>query len=396
MKLDYPCKEKNSCTGCGLCAEICHQKCISMIPNTEGFLYPKIDKEKCVSCGLCSIKCPMNNSNRNERYKKKFYSASNSELRQLKISSSGGIFLALVNVVMANNGYVAGCVYNENMEAVHTVSNDINCVERMCGSKYVQSRAFECYADVKKLLQSGYSVLFTGTACQVMAIREYVGEYNADKLITMEILCHGVPSPSLFSKYVSYLENRLRGEIVDVQFRNKEKYGWGSEHKTCVKYIRNSVVKSYRPFMPAYFSAFFYGMNLRESCYRCKYANSDRVADLTVGDFWGSWYKFKKEFPEGISVISVNTSKGNEIFDSIKEKCFNLFEIEELEAMKSNDNYFQPVKRTNDREWFYKSLDEYDGLWKRVYFAKHYRKKIIKSLYGALVPKKIRMMRHQK
>lgn len=390
----YPCKDKNNCSGCGLCKEICPSKCINMLPDEEGFLYPVIDEGKCVSCGACVRKCPANLMISKKDFNKKFYCASNKNLKQLKMSSSGGIFLAIANEVIQKGGYVAGCVYDENMEAVHTVTNSTEILEKMCGSKYVQSRAYECFSDVKKLLMEGTTVLFTGTACQVMAIKQFVGNID-EKLITLEILCHGVPSPLLLCQYVSYLEKKLNGKIFDIQFRNKEKDGWGSEHKTCVKYLKNGEIKSYRPFLPAYFSAFFYGMNLRESCYSCKYARNERVADLTVGDFWGSWYKFKKEFPEGISVICINTETGHKWFKNITDKCFNLFELKENEAMKSNDNYYHPVKRTADRDCFYKGLSSYAGLWKKTYLSKNYRRKILTSIYGAIIPKKIRMMRHK-
>lgn len=382
---------QSNCTGCGLCSEKCPQNCISMAPNEEGFLFPTVDLHTCINCGVCSSYCPINTDGNDLKNsgKRKYFCAIISDNDKLIKSSSGGVFRIVADWFVDNNALVCGCVYNDQMVATHIISNRIEDISRMCGSKYVQSKISHTFSAIKNNLLSGNKIMVTGTACQLAALKMYLGD-EYDNLFCVEILCHGVPSPSLFDKYVLYLERKLRGKIVDIQFRNKEKNGWGSEHRTCIVYEKNNKLLKYRPTLPAYFSAFFYGINLRESCYNCKFATPERVADLTIGDFWGSWSKYGKRFKQGISVIGVNTKKGEELVNNVKHN-FDFFEsLTEDEAFKSNDNFEHPVKRPDERKDFYKNLPTYNGLWKRTYMTKTYRRKTIASIYGAFVPAGLR------
>lgn len=393
------CIAREACTGCGLCLQICPKKCISMRADEEGFLFPSIDKNECVDCGLCKKKC-LAASESNTLFHQNgsaYFCSAISDKDMLIKSSSGGMFGIIAEHFIEIGGYVCGCIYNENMEAVHIVSNKKEDVLRMYGSKYVQSRAYLCFDDVKALVNKGESVLFVGTACQIAAVRRCLDK-DHDCLLCVEILCHGVPSPGLFSEYVKYLEKKLGGKVTDIRFRDKEKHGWGSEHRTCVVYEKNRVVKKYRPFLPAYFSSFFYGLNLRESCYNCKFARLDRVADLTIGDFWGSWAKYHKRFEEGISVVGVNSKKGNRVIEILEDKLGFYDKLTQKEAVRSNDNFEHPVKRPIERNNFYKFVGgpQYKGLWKKTYFTRSYRRKTMVSVYGAVVPAKIRFAVHRK
>ena len=347
---------KELCTGCGLCAQKCPKGCIAMKPDAEGFLFPEIDTSACIDCGLCIRFCPTTsiaNTLYHEEEQEYFCSIAQDKATLLK-SSSGGIFSLLSNQILNEGGYVCGCIYDENMQAVHTVTNSPDTVLNMYGSKYVQSRAYHCFPTIKQLLEEKNTVLFTGTACQIAACRLFLGK--------------------------------------DVQFRNKEKHGWGSEHRTCVLYEKRGKIKKHRPFLPAYFSAFFYGLNLRESCYRCRFADKKRVADLTIGDFWGSWAKYGKRFDEGISVASVNTAKGAFLKEKIQSGSIFFEQLTRNEAVKSNDNFEHPIPRPKERTAFYSRslLKTYRGAWKKAYFSRTYRKKTLASLYGAIVPAKIR------
>ena len=385
--------DKHSCMGCGLCAEICPKNCIIMAPDKEGFLFPSIDSTACVECGKCLKECPVNESADSlyHKYDYKYFTSIISDKEMLIKSSSGGMFGVMAKEILKEGGYVCGCVYNDNMVAEHIVTNSQADVDRMFGSKYVQSRANGCFSEIKEILENGVSVLFTGTACQIAALRIYLRR-DYEKLFCVEILCHGVPSPKLFAEYVSYLEKKLKGKVLDVQFRNKEKHGWGSEHRTCVVYEKKGSVRKYRPVLPAYFSSFFYGLNLRESCYKCRFATRERIADITIGDFWGSWAKYGKRFDEGISVVGVNSNKGNVLVSKIKDNFAFYDELTQKEAARSNDNMEHPIKRPSERNGFYKGKIEqsYRGLWKKAYLSRTYRKKTIASVYGAFVPAKIR------
>ena len=389
----------NQCTGCGMCSVKCPQSCIEMLPDEEGFLFPSINESKCVSCGLCLTDCPATYASdsliHNEQIT--YFSAIINDDDLLLKSSSGGVFGILAKHIIEVGGYVCGCVYDEKMNAVHTVTNEWSCVKKMFGSKYVQSRAYICFNEIKKILLEGNKLLFTGTACQIAALRNFLVE-DYSSLICVEILCHGVPSPMLFSQYVRYLEKKLSGRVIDIQFRNKEKHGWGSEHRTCVVYEKKGVIKKYRPILPAYFSAFFYGLNLRESCYQCKFAKKERIADLTLGDFWGAFAKYGKNFEEGISVVGVNSTEGHKLIDLVCNQ-FKLYEfLTEEQAIRSNDNFRHPIRRPTERDNFYKNRKNkgYYGLWRKAYLSKTYRRKTLASIYGAFVPAKIRFALHRK
>ena len=392
------CVSAHDCSGCGLCSQICPKGCISMKADKEGFLTPEINKEACIECGLCLKNCPVESRGNDLVYHNeiKYFCATISDKDMLLKSSSGGMFGILAEHVLKVGGYVCGCVYNENMEAVHIVSNKNEDILRMYGSKYVQSRAYGCFAEIKSLLKDGNQLLFVGTACQVAALRKFlVNEY--ENLICVEILCHGVPSPALFAEFVKHLEKKLGGKVVDVRFRDKEKHGWGSEHRTCVIYEKNGVLKKYRPFLPSYFSSFFYGLNLRESCYRCRFAKLQRVADITIGDFWGYWVKYGRRFEEGISVVGVNSPKGLKFTERLKDKLDFYDNLTEAEAIRSNDNFEHPIKRPKERSDFYNFSGKirYKGLWKKTYFTRTYRRKTLSSVYGAVVPAKIRFALHK-
>ena len=389
--------DKEKCTGCGLCAEKCPKDCILMIEDGEGFRFPQIDFTKCVKCGLCMHFCPTTPAADilYSKYERSYYCGIIKDTEMLIKSSSGGVFGALAEYIISIGGYVCGCIYTDDLEAVHILSNRKQDIEKMYGSKYVQSRVEHCFPEIQSHLISEDTVMFTGTACQIAALRLYLGK-GYSNLYCVEILCHGVPSPGLFRQYKNYLEKSLGGKIKDIRFRDKSRDGWGSEHRTCIIYEKNGKLHDKRPILPSYFSSFFYGLNLRESCYQCRFATFERVADLTIGDFWGSWAKYKKRFYEGISVIGVNTKKGKELSKKIAGK-FSFFEVlREDEAIVSNDNFTHPIKRPIERNRYYDGIQQngYRGLWRKAYFSRTYRRKTLASIYGAFIPEKIRIKLH--
>ena len=272
---------KKDCSGCSLCVQLCVKECISMRSDEEGFLFPVIDMDKCIDCGLCYRKCPVNRQSvTNNKNFPKYYASAISDTKELLECSSGGTFIELAKYVLSQGGYVCGCVFDEHMRAVHKCTNSLEEVRRMRGSKYVQSSIEKAFPQVKDLIDDGKIVLFTGTACQIAAVKGFVK--STEKLFLVDILCHGVPSPLFFEKYVEFLGKKHKGRVVNLEFRNKKKLGWGSEHRTYYEVERNGVVRGYRPVLPAYFCSFFWGTNLRESCYNCKFAGPDRISDITI------------------------------------------------------------------------------------------------------------------
>ncbi|HIR87540.1 MAG TPA: Coenzyme F420 hydrogenase/dehydrogenase, beta subunit C-terminal domain [Candidatus Fimimorpha faecalis] len=389
--------EKNQCTGCGLCSVKCPKQCVLMVEDEEGFRFPKIDSSKCVGCGLCLNTCPATTAADGlySKYNRSYYCGIIKDNEVLIKSSSGGVFGVLAEYIIRNGGYVCGCIYTDEMEAIHILSNRKQDIEKMYGSKYVQSRVEHCFTEILDHLNSNEMILFTGTACQIAALRLFLDK-DYSKLYCVEILCHGVPSPGLFRMYKKYLEKSLGGKIKDIRFRDKSRDGWGSEHRTHIIYEKQGKLYDKWPILPAYFSAFFYGLDLRESCYQCKFAKPERATDLTIGDFWGSWAKYKKRFKEGISVIGVNTEKGSDLFLNVSN-CFTFLEyLSEKEAIVSNDNFTHSIKRPKERTAFLSDILKkgYSGLWLKTYFTWTCRKKTLVSIYGAFVPEKIRLKIH--
>ena len=380
-----------NCSGCSLCSLVCPQASIVMREDEEGFIAPIIDDNTCVNCGLCYQMCPCNVKQSSE-ITPLYYAAAIKDEGLLKHSSSGGMFIALATAFIHQGGFVCGCVFNEKMQAVHVVTDRLEEVEKMMGSKYVQSSITESLCVVKNLLQEGKKVLFTGTACQIAAVKKYTK--NGTNLFCVDILCHGVPSPLYLKKYVDYLETKHRGRVSRLEFRNKEKRGWGSEHRTYYEIDKNGTIKGYRPNLPSYFCAFFWGLNLRESCYHCKFTGTNRISDITIGDFWGYWSYFKKEFPQGISIMSINSPKGSELLDLIKDAMEYLIEVPQKDALGTNTNFYHPTEKPSTRDGFYKGIRDmrYQDFRKRVFCDKTSKKKFLVSVYGCYIPERIKKL----
>ena len=381
---------RKQCSGCSLCSRICPKNSISMKADEEGFLMPIIDHTVCIDCGLCYKECPCNKDSTIEPISPTYYTSAIKDRQDLQNSSSGGIFIALARYILSKGGLVCGCVYNLDMESVHICTDSIEDVKRMMGSKYVQSNIVDILPLIKKHLAEGKTIMFTGTACQCAAVKSYTKDLS--KLYLVDILCHGVPSPLFFHKYIEFLEKKHNGKVINIEFRNKKELGWGSEHRTYYEINKKGRINGYRPNLPAYFCSFFWGLNLRESCYNCKFAGKDRISDITIGDFWGYWSYFLKDFPEGISIASVNTQKGKLLFDYVKNYMNFCIELPEDNAKGTNTNFYYPTSRPLIRDTFYKNiynLEYKDFIWK-TYLEKSCRKKMIKSIYGCFVPECIK------
>lgn len=381
---------REHCSGCSLCTQVCGKQCIRMEADKEGFLMPVIDHDACVDCGACYKLCPSAPEHAIEETQPVYYASAIADKEDLLHSSSGGTFIALAKWMISQGGYVCGCVFDTDMKAVHVCTTDMDVVRSMRGSKYVQSSIEAVLPQVKALVKEGKKVLFTGTACQVAAVKAYVRDHS--NLYLVDILCHGVPSPLFLRKYKDALESKHRGKLVRLEFRNKEKLGWGSEHRTYYEIEKNGKVTGYRPALPAYFCSFFWGIDLRESCYNCKFAGPNRISDITIGDFWGYWSYYHKNFPEGISISSVNTERGREMMEAVKPEM-DFFEIvPPADAKGTNTNFYHPTPRPAGRNGFYDGIYEkpYSHFIKRTLLDRSSRKKMLRSLYGRFVPKFIR------
>lgn len=381
-------KEKKDCCGCAACMNICPKQAITMKPDADGFVFPKIDHDLCIECGKCIKVCAYQNIPISGGEPLATYVAINKSKDILLSSASGGIFGALANLIFERSGVVFGCAYNDDMEAEHIYVENSLDIKKIQGSKYVHSNINTTYTEAKDFLEDGRWVLFTGTPCQIAGLKSYLG-IHYDKLITTDIICHGVPSVDFLNGYIKYLEKKLGGRVTNINFRDKSK-GWGHVEKIIYEKggrIRENLLQ---PFNSYYHSYFLEGDILRENCYECKYACGSREGDFTMGDYWG----IEKAHPEietknGVSVFLVNSKKGMLLVDEIS-RYINLTESTFGQAREQNEQLNRPTVKSDKRDVILKTWS--DGGYKAVAdeFYKANKKKIIIAKFKMLIPTSIK------
>lgn len=365
--------EKNKCTGCFACFNICPKKAIEMIEDDNGFIYPQINKEKCVDCGLCKKVCPA--LNKPETHEpKKCYAMQAKDSEKLKNSTSGGAATIFSEFILNNSGVVYGSAFEKGFKINHIRIDRIEELEKIKGSKYVHSYINDIFSQVKKDLTNGKKVLFTGTPCQVAGLKRYLmKEY--ENLYCIDIICHGVPSQR-------YLKDELAKDIK-VEKISSLKFRKDDEFKIIAK-TNDSILKIMDLEESMYYSGFMDGFFYRENCYNCIFANSKRVSDITIGDFWGIHEdcKLYKNKQKGLSVILPITEKGITLI----EECKNNMLLEERkieEAINGNSQLNNPTKMNKN---YYK--------FKKTYvkkgFFKSYRKHRIFNIIKKQIKNKIK------
>lgn len=312
---------KEKCVGCKSCAQSCPKHCISMVESNEGFWYPSVDEKSCIECKLCLKKCPVENTEFHRNNPQKVWAWRNKNDTDIMRSASGGAADSAAKTVLQTGGVVYGAAYDEQLAVSHIeVTTDAER-EKLQSSKYVQSDPKDSYAKAKQRLVEGKTVLFTGTPCQIAGLYAFLGG-NPENLYTVDLICHGVPSPKFFKKYLEYQNKQTAGKVIYFNFRSKDKRGWGTQYLLKTKTKTKTKTLS----LDRYGKHFMDGDCYRESCYQCAYANASRVGDLTVGDFWGI-AKSHPDFnsPKGVSSVFVNTEKGQKLFEMMRP----LAEVEE-------------------------------------------------------------------
>ena len=343
---------KELCSGCTACYNVCPVNAIKMIEDEEGFKYPKIDKEKCVNCKLCEKICP-NIKKSLDNSIIEAYGVKHKNEKERMTSRSGGIFVALSDYILSLNGVIYGAKLNNDFTVTHRRAENKEKRDKFKGSKYIQSDMERIILDVEKDLQEGRKVLFSGTACQVAAINEYIPKKYRDNLYTCDLICHGVPSPKIFKEYLKYIENKEGKKIKSFNFRNK-KFGWSGHYETAIFDDDTEITTQY-------FRNLFYGHNiLRPSCYKCNYANTHRPADITIADFWGI-EKICPEFMDekGVSLVFINNEKGNEWFENVK-KDLDYIKCDVKKCIECTYTLNQPTPMSEDREEFWKDYSNND------------------------------------
>lgn len=308
--------EKEQCSGCGACYGACPSGAISMAPDSEGFFYPEINDSKCIGCDKCVRVCPvLNIGKKSDKIPDAIVCAStDSRIRQQ--STSGGFFAELARFVLEQQGVVFGVEYDENYLPRHCVIEQEEELHKLCRSKYIQSNVFEVYKIAEIYLQTHRLVLFSGTACQIAGLKQYLRK-DYDGLITCDVVCRGVMSPQIWRKHLDELEERYKSKISYVGFREKGK----SFHKSRMV-IRFKNGKIYAPSTNVeWISRFFAdGLNLRPSCYRCRFKGYDRVSDFTMYDCWNLSRLVENvtDDDKGYTNVLLHTEKAKRFFEKIK------------------------------------------------------------------------------
>ncbi len=346
--------DKKNCCGCGACVASCPQKCIQMIEDDEGFLYPKVDESKCIKCGICEKVCPIiQYTNQNQQQPKCVLAYSKDNAIREK-SSSGGIFSEIANYILKNKGVVYGAAVTENLQVEHIRITREEELYQLRGSKYVQSNLKNIFLQIEKDLKNDIEVLFTGTPCQIAGIKKFLKkEYK--NLYTCDIICHGVPSPKVFTIYIKELEKKYASQVKEIYFRNKDT-GWNNFRIKIV--FENGKIYSCEANKDPFMKSFLQNANLRPSCYQCNFSTIPRLADITLGDYWGvNIVHPELKDDKGISMITINNDRGERVLQKIKDKIF----IEENEDI-SNFIKFNPcicasVKPHKNRDEFFKDVE---------------------------------------
>lgn len=373
--------DKTKCCGCHACYNICPKGAIEMQQDEKGFEYPVIDKEKCINCGLCEKVCPIIN-NKQIKNGPQAYACYNKDLNIRMQSSSGGIFTLLAEEILSKGGVVFGASFNKTFEVEHIMVEKIEELEKLRGSKYTQSKIGETYKKAKEILEEGRYVLFTGTPCQIEGLKSYLRK-EYDKLYTQDIICHGVPSIKVMKKYNNYLEQINNSNIEEIKHRTKIN-GW-KEWRVFIKFNNNKQLSSDHN-KDLYMQAFLKNTILRDSCYNCSFKKLNRISDITLADFWG----IQNIMPElddnkGTSLVIVNSKKGQELFENIKEKIIYK-NVDIQEAIKYNMSMIESAKMDKNRKKFFENLDklDFDKLVKKYTYQPSIFKKIEFKIKGAI------------
>lgn len=312
------------CCGCSACVQACPVQCIGMVENAEGFLYPIVDVNLCIHCGKCEKVCPVVHVNDHREPLKVYAAKSHDESVRLS-SSSGGVFALLASAIIDKGGVVFGARFDEYYNVIHAGVENRELLIGLCGSKYVQSHINGAYSQAEILLKQGRWVLFSGTPCQVAGLKQYLGA-DYPNLLTVDVICHGVPSPMVWRNYVAAQVQKLEADKIQGIFFRDKTIGW-KQFCLTIKYEKEgkSYVWSEIFNKNSFMRGFLANLYLRPICYECRHKDFKSGADITLGDFWG----ISNVLPElddnrGISCVFVNSQRGNVFWQEmncVQQEC---------------------------------------------------------------------------
>ncbi|MBR5476289.1 MAG: Coenzyme F420 hydrogenase/dehydrogenase, beta subunit C-terminal domain [Bacteroidaceae bacterium] len=357
--------DKENCCGCSSCAQRCPKQCITMQCDSEGFLYPTVDTAQCIDCGLCEKVCPVITPSQPRDPQKVYASYNKDEETRLK-SSSGGIFTLLAQQTIDKGGVVFGVRFDEHWMPIFDYTLTGDGIAAFRGSKYVQATVGNAYRQAEAFLKEGREVLFSGTPCQIAGLKHYLRkEYS--NLLTVDIICHGVPSPRVWGMYVDELcakesrRSKQKATIQSVSFRDKSR-GWKSFHIS----IAFSTGHTYkRLFHRDYYMRTFVGdATLRPSCYDCKAKIGRSHSDITIADFWGIHVVDPSlDDDKGCGAIFINTPKGDSCYPY--GQCINS-EKSLHDVVSNNTSYHTSSQPHPKRERFFATLQQTNSVTRSV------------------------------
>lgn len=338
-------KDKKKCTGCHACMSVCPRKCIRMMPDEEGFLYPQVDKEQCIGCGACEKVCPVLHPS-DRQFPLQVYAARNWDEDVRMSSSSGGVFTLLAREIIRRGGVVFGASFAKDWQVVHSWTEQMEGLAAFQGAKYVQSLMGDTYLQVCRFLKQGRWVLFSGTPCQVAGLKHFL-RTSYERLLTVDVVCHGVPSPLVWRTYLDSI-NPCNAPITALSMRDKSR-GWkqyGMEIRT-----EDTVLYTGKAAMNLYSQGYLDNLYLRPSCYACPVRKGRSHSDLTLGDFWG----IERVYPSmddnrGTGLVLVNTPMGMNFYRSLlvlqKEVTYE-------QALRGNPSleYSAPLTEVREEFW---------------------------------------------
>lgn len=348
--------DKSLCCGCTACRSICPVGAISMQKDELGFRYPSVDANVCIDCGLCESVCGFSQKADGQVCQLEnlsVYAACHEDCEIVSESRSGGVFTSLSDMILDQGGVVYGAAFDKDFSVKHIRAVSREDRNRMRGSKYVQSYLNDAFSQVKSDLESGRSVLFTGTPCQVAGLKSYIPASLQERLLTVDFVCHGTPSPAVWNDYLKYRSKDV--DFNEVQFRDKQSCGWKA-HVESFK-DRNNEKKLYRTY-----SMMFYTETMhRDSCYVCPYNIQQRCSDITISDFWGiDQISQMFEVSSGVSMIVCRTDKGIKAFESAKPSLRVQKHLIDKEFMlKYNPNLLRATICPDDRSDFIEAYRNY-------------------------------------
>ena len=375
------------CCGCGACLNACNLGAITMKEDKAGFIYPFVDTYSCVECGKCVDVCAFTKKGEGANGEIAVYAAASKNEEVLKSSSSGGIFTELAKGILKNGGVVFGAAWSDDFTLKHICVENEQDLEKLRGSKYVQSNTADTFCRAKKILDEGRQVCFSGTPCQISGLKAFL-KNDYENLFTVDLVCHGVPSMKMLKDDLKYVLNNKYSQIKNISFRDKS-YGWGTKGSI---QLDNSKIKYNAGNSPYYFY-FLKGEVYRESCYNCRFSLENRQGDITIGDYWGIKLDLVSQMGDvnadlGVSCVLVNTEKGEKWLDSIKNNVL-LAESSRKAVQKRNHQLTAPSVPLPEHKTLLNGYIENGYSSFKAGYKKHIKDHIIRTIKN-MIPAKLK------